>query len=512
MSERLRQRTVEDRVFAQLRERAFALASGQSGASQRKSGKFPADAVRAQIRGEVDANVRDQLIKAGRFDHALLEEMPGRRSLELSFEKSILGGLMRRSAGRLGALVVAPVEGLLGDAAPGPISSEQIRDALAVMTVPGRGRKAPTAVALVSATGFDSVARQIVDSVREPQVILIDARRDGGYEVTLPAALRDSAWSKLFALEPEDQQLQRVQSYFAQRSAELESRGVSLTALADELGLPEADAQRLVRRATRQDRQLIMLQHEGQAHVARTPIAEEGQGMSLWSRISRWLGRKPTVAERVRLLTTQRVALEQQRSGVDSAVEQHEKQERELLQEGAAATSDAVRKQVANKLLRVRTALKRDRTRAQMFTQQIEVLGTQVHHLTLKQQKERVALPSADVLAQEAAQAESAMQELAASAELAANIEVSAGTPVSDAAEADIFAEFEQIRTGSAETTDGASEVAPEASDAPADPSRLKAAPPRETELTSPEVDRSPSVEPSARDSASRAREANPEP
>jgi hypothetical protein len=172
--------------------------------------------------------------------------------------------------------------------------------------------------------------------------------------------------------------------------------------------------------------------------------------MTIWSRIRKLLRLKPTAAERVRTLTAQRVALEQERLEIDRRIDTLEGEERHALQQGAAAGSDAERKQIAGRLVRVRRDLRRARAQAQVFTQQIDIVGTHVHNLTLAEQGRRVDLPTAEDLTAEAAAAEQVVSELAANADLAAGIEVGAQTPLQEEEEAAIMAEFAQVAEASA--------------------------------------------------------------
>lgn len=193
--------------------------------------------------------------------------------------------------------------------------------------------------------------------------------------------------------------------------------------------------------------------------------------MGMWSRVRKLLGFKPTVAERVREMTMQRVRIEQERHEVDQKIDVLEAQERDALRIGAEARNDAERKQAAGKLVRLRTELKRHRTQAQNFTNALDVIGTHIHHLTLAEQNKRLELPRAEDLTREAAAAEQTAAELAANAELARSIEVGATTPMMEEEMSAIFAEFKQAADEKAASQAG--EKAPGATAAaPAGPQR----------------------------------------
>jgi len=326
----------------------------------------------------------------------------------------------------------------------------------------------PTGVILASATGFTAEARTLAEGGGRPTLILMGGREDGGWDVTMPPPVRKSPWARLFELESQDERLRRLLYHLDQNANLVDSRGISMSALADKLGLSSAETELLVRQACRSEPRLMTVVHEGRTHICRTPLAEEGNTMSIWSRIRRLLRLRPTTAERVRELTAQRVQIEQQRFEVDQKVNALENDERQLVQQGAAAPSDAERKQIANKLMRARRELRRHRAQAQLFTQQIDIIGTHVHHLTLAEKGKRLDLPKAEDLTREAAQAEQVMSEVAVNADLAASIEVTGETPLMAEEEAAIFEEFKQVAASQAGASPAAEPEAPPAAEPPA--------------------------------------------
>lgn len=118
------------------------------------------------------------------------------------------------------------------------------------------------------------------------------------------------------------------------------------------------------------------------------------------------------------------------------------------------------------------------RAQANVYTQQIDIIGTHMHHQTLAEQGRRVELPSTEELAQEAAEAEQIMSELAASADLAAHVEVGAQTPMMADEEAAILAEFEQAASEQKPKEPEKSAQAPPAERPPADSARAPEVPP----------------------------------
>lgn len=447
MDESSRHRRFEDDFLRQLEARARQLVAG----------KLPADQVQVEPTGEGMDAVRAELSRLRVFDREALDRLAGARSYEFRFLRRVLGGLFRTTVSRIRVRTLAPVEAILSGRSVGPVGREAVLDALARYHLLPQAIR-PTGVVLASATGFTPEAKMLVEGAGPPTLVLMGGREDGGWDATLPSRVAKSPWSKLFDLETQDERIRRLMYHLDQNADLLDSRGVAAPALAEKLGMLPTEADALLRQACRRDPRLMTVNHDGVVHVCRTPFVEEGPSMSLWSRMRRFLRLKPTVGERVRELTGQRVRIEQIRAEVDRRIDTLEREEREALDLGVAATNDAVRKQAAGKLMRVRKELTRQRAQAQLFTNQIDVIGTQIHHLTLTEQGKRIALPSAQELTAQAAEAEQMMAQTAANAELANSIEVTGQTPLMAEEEAAIFEEFKQAAAGRSDA--GASPVA----------------------------------------------------
>lgn len=412
-------------------------------------GKLPADEVLVQPTPEGIDGVRAELSRLEIYERDAVEKLAGTRSVQMLFQKRLLGGLFRRAVSRVRVRVVAPVEPLLKNESPGPVGREQVLDALASYELlPSKDK--PSGVILASATGFTAEAKSLAEGSGKPTLILMGGRADGGWDVAMPPAVRKTPWARLFELESQDERLRRLLYHLDQNASLVDSRGMPMSALAEKLGLSPAETEMLVRQACRSESRLMTVVHDGQTHICRTPLAEEGNTMSIWSRIRRLLRLEPTTAERVRELTAQRVQIEQQRFELDQKVSAREADERQLIQQGAAAASDAERKQLAGKLMRVRRELRRHRAQAQLHTQQIDIIGTHIHHLTLAEQGKRLELPKAEDLTREAAAAEQVVSEVSADADLAASIEVTGETPMVLEEEAAIFEEFKQVAASQA--------------------------------------------------------------
>ncbi len=434
-------RGFEEQFLSQMQAKARTL-TGRGGV---------ADRVRFDPTREGPDAVRSELERLRVYDRNAMDRVAGTRSLEMDFQRKILG-LIPRTVSRVRVRTIMPIEAMIRGEPARPASRADVLDALAQYElIPSRLR--PTGVILASPTGFTEEARNLVETTNHLSLVLVGGRPDGGWDITKPQRLRGTKWEKLFDLESQPERLNRLLYHLDQAGVEVDSTGVSVTELSRRLGLERGETERLVRQACRVRPRLMTVSHNGEPHLARSPLADEGDSMTWWSRIRKLLGFKPTVAERVRELSAQRVQIEQQRVEYDTKIDRLEADERSALEQGAAAKSTAEKKQVAGRLIRLRRELQRHRAQAQLLTRQIDVIGTHIHHLTLKEQGRRLELPTSEELTREAAEAEQIMTEISANAELAGSIEVSGETLGMADEEAAIFAEFDEIAEGAPAAT-----------------------------------------------------------
>ena len=239
--------------------------------------------------------------------------------------------------------------------------------------------------------------------------------------------------------------MKRLLYHLGKNISQLESRGISVPELAEQVGLSREETEGLVRQACRHDSRLLTVVHEGTIHLCRSPLAEESNTMSLRSWIRKLLRLKPTVGEQVRDLDG-RSACSSSSSGMRSinAWPRWRARNARPLRKGPPPRATPSGSSLAGKLVRTRRDLRRVRAQANVYTQQIDILGTHIHHLTLAEQGKRIELPKAEELTREAAEAEQMMAELAANADLAAGIEVGAQSPLMAEEEAAIMEEFKQ--------------------------------------------------------------------
>ena len=329
MDERSRQRQFEDSFHRQLRARATKLIHGS----------LPADRVVVESMPDGRDAVRATLNRLEMYDLDLLNELPGTRAVSLEFGRQLIWPLSYTVA-RVRAQVLTPTAALVAGETPGPIGRDQVQYALDRYELLPTSQR-PTAVILASATGFTPEARAMVTDSDLPKLVLVGGREDGGWDVEMSDSVRYSPWAQLVEFETQDDHVRRLLYHLDKEAAALESRGIALSELSDKLGLPLEQTEAAVRQACRSDPRLMTVVHEGELHVARSPLADEVGAMSLWMRIRRLFGFKPSTAERVRIMTAQRVQLEQQREELDRRLDALEAEERGVASEGAAAATEA---------------------------------------------------------------------------------------------------------------------------------------------------------------------------
>ena len=266
MDERSRHREFEDRFLGQLRARALGLIQGT----------LPADEVAIQPTPEGIDSVRAELGRLEVYDRRALEKLAGTRSLQMVFKKRRLGGMFRKTVSRVRVRTLSDVDALLNNETPGPVGREQVLDALARYTLLPR-KDQPSGVILASASGFTAEARALAEGSGTPTVILMGGRADGGWDVSMPPLVQKGPWAALFELETRDERLRRLMNHLDENANLVDSRGFSMEALAEKLGLGIGETEQLVRQACRNEPRLMTVVHDGRTHICRTPFAEEGK-------------------------------------------------------------------------------------------------------------------------------------------------------------------------------------------------------------------------------------------
>ena len=160
--------------------------------------------------------------------------------------------------------------------------------------------------------------------------------------------------------------------------------------------------------------------------------------------------RAPTDGEKITSLKQRAEALSAQRDKIYADTPDLEQREAKLLEEGKTNKSRLVRKRLASQLLLVRKDLQRQHTTAAMINGQIEILGTDIHNLTLLQQGAMAKLSNSQEITKNAVRAEEILESLSSDAALVSTLEPGMDGLVSQE-ELDILKEFEEPELDSEE-------------------------------------------------------------
>ncbi len=150
----------------------------------------------------------------------------------------------------------------------------------------------------------------------------------------------------------------------------------------------------------------------------------------------------PTDEEKIANLQQRVDVLSAQRDRIYGDTTALEQRESKLLEEGKANKSKIVRKRLASQLLQVRRDLQRQHTTAAMINGQVDILGTDIHHLTLLQQGTMANLNDSRKITENAVKAEEILESLSSDAALVSALEP--GMELASQEELDILKEFDE--------------------------------------------------------------------
>ncbi len=103
-----------------------------------------------------------------------------------------------------------------------------------------------------------------------------------------------------------------------------------------------------------------------------------------------------------------------------------------------------VKRRLAAQLKQVRHDIARQNASANMLNDQINVVSTHIHNLTLIQQGQIAQVPPTEQITLDAVRAEEMLEQIRADSDLASSLEVGADESLTSAEEREILKEFEQ--------------------------------------------------------------------
>jgi len=391
-----------------------------------------------------DAPVLRELLKAHhRYDAAAFKGFPRNRRIAVrGYERQWFFG--KRQTGVVIASVVAQLDHLAsGDegAAP-PVDLGQLVDYVrGLVTEP----EVPHVIGVCSPSGFTEEARMSQLELPNITLVLIEPWEGGGWRVSGVDADTPPQVLGLFDPEATSRKLDRVRGEIEERGADLLTSGLSAGVVANRLDLPEAVVDEAFEQAAMADSELRVSRESGEAFLLRVeePAEDDAapKGMIDWIRTL--FSREGEEARKINHLSERRAGLSQRRDRIYEHLVKLEAKEAALLEEGRQATSAVTRRRLANQLAQLRKEAARQNTLVSMLNTQIDIIGTDIHNLTLIQQGQMAEMPDTEELTQNAVRAEEMLESLKADADLVASLETGVEEGIASDEEMAILKEFE---------------------------------------------------------------------
>ncbi|UCG31731.1 MAG: hypothetical protein JSU68_08680 [Phycisphaerales bacterium] len=424
------------------------------------------------------------------YDHQRMLKLPRNRRIALhGFERrwwflpSRLARIkaFRRKTGVAIASVLAPLAHYVtrkGESAgtPPPVSSvELMRHVRGLLTDP----EVPHLIGVCSPTGFTSDARNAALDLPNVTLVLTEPRADGGWNTHAVGEEAPEAVCRLFDPEEVSQKIQRATAEIERRAADLLSGGLSADSVAEPLGLPTEVVAEAFRRKTISDPELRISSQSGTMvlYQGGTATMQEKPRKSILDHIRELFNREGDEAEKIEKFSEQRAMLAQRRDRLYGQIGKLEDKEAELLEQGRKNPSKVVRRRLAAQLVQVRKDIARQNTLANQLNQQINIIATRIHNLTLIQNGQMAQLPSTEELAEEAVQAEEMLEQLKADADMVASLETTMSDTLADQEELEVLKEFDEPASTAPSRAQAAPPVSTPPETAAAEPAAPEAEP-----------------------------------
>lgn len=426
--------------------------------------------------------VRAALIDAGIFDRGLEKEFPGcRRIILRGFERRFF--FFRREASRTIVTVLSPPEALLDGGETRPVTLAELK---AHVRKNVGSTRTPTLIAICAPNGFEPEAWNTRWDQPNVRVVLVSPRDGGGgWKVRPLWEQADLRIARLFDPEAVTDKLKRIRNTLEERGGDLLTGGVSARNVAQELELPISLVEQAFEAICRGERELQARRVQGELLVFRgAPVddAREGRAMSVAEWVRSLFSREGNETKKINELAARRAQLAQRRDRLYEDIGRLESKENHLVEEGKKSTSAVVRRRLAAQIAQLRRDISRQNTTAAMLNQQINVISTDIHNLTLIQQGQMARLPSSEELTEHAVAAEELLETLRAETDLVTGLETGVAETMLTDEEAAILREFEgekpqtQVATGADAATEAAGDAAAALLDWPMEPEEPKQA------------------------------------
>ncbi len=380
-----------------------------------------------------------------RPDRELLKTLPANRRLRLTgFERRLL--FWKRRTGVAIASVLSPLSHYAKSStepAP-PVGLGELVDHVRQLV---GDAKTPQIIGVCSPSGFTDDAREGRIEMANVTVVLVEPYGVGGWRVSQAGEGADPRVLKIFDPENAEQKVARVQKYIEESSADLLTGGLSVSAVARKSGLPEDVVRQGFEAVADAEPELRLAKTHGETLLFRGAMTttEERRSMNMIDRIRQMLSGEGDEVAKINLLAERRAALSQRRDRIYEDIGKFEEKEAALFEQGKKATSSVPKRRIAAQLNQVRKDVARQNTVAAMLNQQINVLSTDIHNLTLIQQGTMAKLPDTAELTENAVKAEEMLESLKADVDMVATLETEMESSLTSDEELAILREFEDV-------------------------------------------------------------------
>jgi hypothetical protein len=383
-------------------------------------------------------------------DRDLQSRMPVGQELEVTL-RAKKWFFFTTTVGRLRVVCVSPNRSLVSGETPKPLDLAETRKILAEYpATPG----IPTTLVLVSTSGFEINAHEVATRTADRTVILVEPNDVGGWNPIGPVETK--ALVDLFDPEADEEKRRRLNEIIETHQVDLLQGGVSADKLAAKSQLPLQFIETELKSYAKQNAGLAAKRLDGKVVLFRegtmpTADASGGPDMPLIDRIKSLFGRKGETDKKIAFLSERNAALTQQRERIDEEIKVLIQKDDELQQQFKDTTSAISRRRITSQLVQLRKDIDRRSQLMGVVNQQINVVGTHLHNLTLTKQGTGAKLPDSEEIATDAAAAEEMLAQLQADNELADQVGTVAHTGMS-AEEQALYEELER-QAGGPETT-----------------------------------------------------------
>ncbi len=438
------------------------------------------------------------------FDRERLKHMPANRRVCMhGYERRWWFG--KRKTGVAIAATLVPLKPLIGSP-DGPAPPVELGDLVDHVRKLVTDPKVPHVIGVCCPSGVADEVRNAKLDLPNVTLVVIEPKDEGGWQISAPDDDLPEWVAAMFDPEDADEKVARVRLEIERRSADLLTGGLSASSIANRLDLPQEMVGKALEGVSNADPELRTTRRGAEVLLFRgAPVRrQESNSMNVLDRLRQLLSKEGDEVGKINLLSERRAALAQRRDRMYEDIAQLETKEADLLAQGRANQSQVVRRRLAAQLAQLRKDIDRANTTANMLNQQINIISTDIHNLTLIQQGEMASLPNTEELTENAVKAEEMLETLKADADLVSGLETGLSEMTTGQEELDILAEFD-APIGSASKADAA--PAESASDPPRTTPTPERSKPEPAAFETPGTEK-PASEPK---STERARPADPE-